>query len=230
VDLGRIAFTTGGEEANIFGSSTVVVKRHVSTLYTGLKVKKVGMTTGTTGGSITKTCVDHQPIPSVKLLCRHQADYHRHVGDSGAPVYIRHWDGTAALIGIHWNRLPLFSTPAGIEADLGVTLDVCIPTGCATPPPPPEVEIEGATEVLEFSDCTYTADATGGYPPYSYQWYIDEELVEGPFEEEGELEVEVGSDSFWLQVRMEDSKGFIDWSHEVFVDVSPNHPNCDLSP
>jgi hypothetical protein len=229
VDLGRIAFTTGGEEANIFGSSTVVAKRHHSTLYTGLQVKKEGRTTGRTGGSITQTCV-HRPQTSFDILCQHQADYERQDGDSGAPVFIPHWDGSVALIGIHWSDLPAFSSLAGIEADLGVTLDVCIPTGCATPPPPPEVEIEGATEVLEFSDCTYTADATGGYPPYSYQWYIDEELVEEPVEEEGELEVEVGSDSFWLQVRMEDSKGFIDWSHEVFVDVSPNHPNCDLSP
>lgn len=158
-------------------------------------------------------------------------------GDSGAPVYVRHWDGTVSLIGVHSANPDgaVFSTLAGIEADLGVTLDVCIPTGCATPPPPPEVEIEGPTEVLEFDDCTYTADATGGYPPYSYQWYIDEEPVEGDEGDEvqgdqEELEVEVGTDGFWLQVRIEDSKGFVEWSDEVFVDVSPNHPNCQLSP
>lgn len=84
--------------------------------------------------------------------------------------------------------------------------------------------------MLEFSDCTYTADATGGYPPYSYEWYIDEEPVEPDEEGDGEvLTVEGVEDDFTLEVTIEDSRGF-DESDEVFVDVSPNHPDCDLSP
>lgn len=234
VDLGQIAFTLENS-ITILGDRSVTAKRHLSTLLTGLRVEMVGKVTGRSEGEITSTCIDWPSDGAVTfdLLCQYRADYDAVDGDSGAPVYVLRPNGTVSLIGVHSAKPgdSQFSTLAGVEADLGVTLDVCIPSGCTASAPALDVEIDGPTEVREFTDCTYTADATGGFPPYSYQWYIDGEAVEGD-EEEGdqeELEVDVDEDSFLLEVRVSDSES-LNESEEIFVDVSPNHPTCQLSP
>lgn len=42
-----------------------------------------------------------------------------------------------------------------------------------SPPPPPTVSIYGSTEAPAYQSCTHFASASGGTPPYDYQWYVN---------------------------------------------------------
>lgn len=43
------------------------------------------------------------------------------------------------------------------------------------PPPPPSVSISGPSNMFQSSTDTFTANVSGGSPPYSYQWYYRHE-------------------------------------------------------
>lgn len=43
------------------------------------------------------------------------------------------------------------------------------------PPPPPTVSISGPSNMFEGTSDTFTANVSGGTPPYSYQWYYRHE-------------------------------------------------------
>ncbi|CAN5385855.1 hypothetical protein BH23BAC3_BH23BAC3_31480 [soil metagenome] len=43
------------------------------------------------------------------------------------------------------------------------------------PPPPPAVSISGPSNMFQGSTDTFTANVSGGSPPYSYQWYYRHE-------------------------------------------------------
>jgi len=228
VDLGQIAFTAENS-TTISGDRSVTAKRHLSTLYIGLKVEMVGKETGRTKGDITSTCVDWPsdgPV-TLDLLCQYRADYESVDGDSGAPVYVLRPNGTVSLIGVHSANPDdsQFSTLAGIEEDLGVTLEVCIPSGCTASAPALDVEIGGLSEVQEYSSCLYTADATGGFPPYAYRWFIDgDSVLVGGAQEDLEIE-DVEDQNFLVEVRVIDDMNATSWD-DLAVDVSPTHPGC----
>jgi len=237
VDLGRVAETTGEESNTIDGRRDVTKKRYHYTLKTGQTVQMMGNETGQSTGQITHTCMDTDLNGNspVLFLCQFGGDYEGVGGDSGAPVYSLRPDGTAALVGIHFAQttdfgpaVSAFSSMDGIEADLNVTLDVCIPTGCYALPPV-DVEIDGPTEVLEWSQCVYTANATDGFPPYGYRWFIDGDSVTvGGAGDELEIE-DVGEDDLLLEVRVTDDVNHVEWD-DLLVDVSSSHASCGLSP
>jgi len=87
----------------ISGEGTVVV---------GLRANKVGRTTGTTGGQVTRTCVDtNVGGTDVRLLCQNVVKAAADGGDSGSPVFGSSWWGEAQLFGIVWG------SPAGVGTD-----------------------------------------------------------------------------------------------------------------
>ena len=77
-----------------------------------------------------------------------------------------------------------------------------------TPPPPPppdplSVTIDGPSETRPTDDCTWTAVARGGYPPYTYRWFVDD------FEQPETINT----------IHRQMSSG----GHSVHVDVSDSH-------
>jgi hypothetical protein len=58
------------------------------------------------------------------------------------------------------------------------------------------VEVDGSTEVQPEQTCTWNAIATGGEPPYSFEWYVDGDLEDNT----SEFQYEVGQESFGLEV------------------------------
>lgn len=90
-----------------------------------LPVDKVGVTTGWTRGELVKTCVDVQADRSYsKLRCQSYATFSATKGDSGAPVFHMHADGTVTLVGMMWggtsdDLYAIFSSVGQIEKDLG---------------------------------------------------------------------------------------------------------------
>lgn len=76
----------------------------------GTEVNKMGYYTGWTYGDVIETCVDWDypgdndpdyPNTPVKLKCQTTADYGRHGGDSGAPVFRIEYNNDIRLFGLH---------------------------------------------------------------------------------------------------------------------------------
>lgn len=139
----------------------------------GIPVSKMGANTGWTIGYITETCED-LVVPEHAgnyYRCQDEASYYSYFGDSGAPVFIDHGDGTATLVGIDWGHDPSIERSAlspisGVETDLGY-LQVTPPA----PPPTLSAYIDGPSDVIPFSwSCGWLASVTGGTTPYTYQW------------------------------------------------------------
>jgi hypothetical protein len=92
-----------------------------SNLPSGTQIRKTGMRTGTTAGSILATCLNAGNINgfgTAVLTCQNRATYFSMTGDSGSPVFT--WDpsppflgGHINLVGIHWGR---FSNANGTQA------------------------------------------------------------------------------------------------------------------
>jgi hypothetical protein len=91
---------------------------------TGLPVRKVGRTTGETGGNVTQTCVNSSSnqFPTVKVLCSEIAAVYARGGDSGSPVYKANV-GVFSRAGILWgstNGTSMYFSPGTqINAALG---------------------------------------------------------------------------------------------------------------
>lgn len=93
----------------------------------GMKVDKVGASTGWTRGTVERTCVDMPADRSYsKLRCQYWASYSSSGGDSGAPVFIQNVDETVTLVGLNWGivtsgaqEYATFSSLERIERDLG---------------------------------------------------------------------------------------------------------------
>jgi len=122
-------------------SLNIYAKLPFSSVYVGLPTSKVGITTGWTRGTVTRTCINVS-YTGENLVCQNEASYYRQPGDSGAPVF---FDGATPvghhlgvqLLGTHAGPGPdnpnygVFSSIQGIEADFGITLSVCDPAdGC----------------------------------------------------------------------------------------------------
>jgi len=229
VDLGKIAFAYENS-ITIIGEQLVTAERELADLYSGLRIEMVGKESGRTKGDITATCIDWAADGGVTfdLLCQYRGDYDATFGDSGAPIYALRPNATVALLGIHSaspNDSSQFSTIAGVEEDLSVTLDFCIPSGCTASAPALDVDIDGPSSVLEWVDCTYTADVTGGWGSYSYRWFIDDDSVTVDGDQEMLSIDDVGDDDFLLEVRVIDELNTGKWGR-LTVDVSPSHTGC----
>ena len=91
-------------------------------------VHKVGVTSGWTSGLMLRTCSDMPADRSYSWLrCQSLAEMSATTGDSGAPVFIDHGDGTVTLVGLLWGiktengvRYAAFSSVPQLEKDLGV--------------------------------------------------------------------------------------------------------------
>jgi hypothetical protein len=90
-------------------------------------VNKIGRTTGTTGGNVSRTCVNvgqkENGIDTGRMfLCQYQASYASGAGDSGSPV---EWPtgllyyGGNELSGIHWGSGGSFSPVSNLHQELG---------------------------------------------------------------------------------------------------------------
>lgn len=146
-------------------------------LASGQRVFKTGRTTGWTTGFVEATCVDvGQVFPSRGMTrCEYGASYGADEGDSGGPVFLfphpGYYTDDVILAGIHSSRDPIYGTAYfskldRIKSDLGGTWEIVggIPSLWA--------DLAGATEVQPGAQCVqqYTADVTGGVPPYTYAW------------------------------------------------------------
>lgn len=86
--------------------------------------------------------------------------------------------------------------------------------------------MDGDTEVRDNTNCTWTTDATGGVPPYSYEWFRDGDPVESGGESEAEYEDDTGDESFELRVEVADSESRTT-AWEESISVSSSNPLCE---
>jgi hypothetical protein len=134
----------------------------------GYAVDKVGRTTGWTRGTILGTCVDFLGSDGYWRLCSDKASYWADSGDSGSPVFYDPGDGDqVTLTGIHWgansgSQYTAFSPFGGIRQDFGDTITTYFP--------PLSVTLSGPRIVGMNETCTWTANASGGTSPYTYDW------------------------------------------------------------
>ncbi len=94
----------------------------------GETVYKSGASTGRTSGSVVQTCITIIKDLNNLLECQNRANYFRHKGDSGAPVYASAAAGlpNVNLKGLHWGADLLggaiFSSMQMIDQDFGSSL------------------------------------------------------------------------------------------------------------
>jgi hypothetical protein len=145
-------------------------------LYSGVRVDKLGATSGWTYGYVTATCADLLVVgPNSKLRCAYQADYVAQGGDSGGPVFvITDWQTSLVTFGGihsgHDGSGAYFSKLARIKSDLGGTWVVRHPNPPVPPPGPLSASIGGPGSVPAGMTNTWYANVNGGTPPYTYQW------------------------------------------------------------
>jgi len=101
-------------------------------------------------------------------------------------VYVDHQDGLVPLGSQTWpgatvqeNRLwPTYSIPHRRQITDPAILTlmqsvVNVRFGIPVRPPPLQGSLSGPTAIEEYANGTWSAGASGGYTPYSYQWYSD---------------------------------------------------------
>lgn len=148
IGQGKIAYTehaTGGPAPNqtVIGYYDII-RRASGSFPVGTYLTKTGMTSGTTYGRTTESCVmkdGYEPRTNkyYKYVCQDTSDVYATYGDSGSPMYVRVstpegvkvelygilWGGNASLGQTFSSRL------SGIETDLGPLLNLCVPGyGC----------------------------------------------------------------------------------------------------
>jgi hypothetical protein len=125
--LGVVARTPGPNNLLISGFTNI--QGGIEGAISGTPVRKIGMKTGETSGTIVNACVDLSVTDrgiTYTLLCQEQASYARDEGDSGAPVIVVDpRDPNAPYpVGLHWGHnistgRANLSTMNNIHADLG---------------------------------------------------------------------------------------------------------------
>lgn len=134
VDQGRIAITTvssGGLGVIDPAVQSVSVTRGLlnQQVAVGQLMTKVGIGSGLSSGSITRTCVSLGG-----MACQYVASMHSAGGDSGSPIFEYVTGQEAHLHGVLWGgpagdlNTTYYSPLSGIEHDLGA-IDVCAPPG-----------------------------------------------------------------------------------------------------
>lgn len=99
-----------------------------------------------------------------------------------------------------------------------------------TLPPAPQVTISGPTTIDPHATCTWTAHATDGVEPLSYNWYVhsSSHVSTGPSHTGGEPGGNTGSD-FNLFVVVTDMFGR-EAQDEIIIDLDPNAPHVSSEP
>jgi hypothetical protein len=133
----------------------------------GQPLYKMGEKTGLTDGTVIATCVNVRgnDDPTKTLLCQTHVTSTNDVGDSGSPVF--EWNGTdstVALDGMLWGGDAAhywFSPINNTRQDLGDFRAIAWPALVVTVSDP----------TTDSPDTyTWTANATGGFGYYGYQW------------------------------------------------------------
>lgn len=138
----------------------------------GMRVYKMGRTTGWTGWDVSYTCEDIDvQYTDITLLCQTLVPAGVGGGDSGSPVFSILSGYNVRLWGVLWGRNDYgtefaFSRIYQVEQELG-----SLPTELL------DVDIMGSTLVPPNDICEWEADVEGGVPPYSYKWYREGDLV-----------------------------------------------------
>ena len=211
------------ETESLLFSRTVVISGETSPLE-GEVVDKVGRTTGRTVGWVQHACADVPHETNTWMICQGIASYNSGAGDSGAPVFILVIPGTAVAYGVHWGRVRegpwanwrAFSPTPNWRAELGNAIGGTLHV-TADGAPPPGVSIEGYDYLPPGVACTWTANASGGVPPYtSYVWSGvlsgSGAQITGPVWESG-----------WLYVTVTDRAGHTGES-SFYITIDPNAP------
>lgn len=110
--------------------------------------------------------------------------------------------------------------PAGWDDHYGNGL-VNAPGALSVPPPPFTMSIDGPRYVTAYSTCTWIAAASGGQPPYTYQWFLDG----SPAGTEQSFTYTAGTTFFRLEVWVNDAASG-SGSSRLTVDIDPNAEPC----
>ena len=194
----------------------------------------MGQFSGWAWGWITATCSDHYydgpetGWPTVyTTVCAYTADMANYDGDSGGPLFT--WEGgdevslEGTVIGQTNTQNEVFSKLSRIFSDFGgnwvVTRD--------GPIPPLTVSINGPSQVKpNQTTCTWSAQASGGYLPYTtYAWTKNFNPV-GTNSAALQLS-STGTTSFTLRVTVTDGTG-AQATGSKSVTVSSSAPTCPL--
>jgi hypothetical protein len=151
-------------------------------------VCKTGQRSGTTCGPITVSCGNYQwagnyAYGRIGVLCTSEADMHSEGGDSGSPIWnqsLSTSDSTVVLAGVLWggplppdNRYRTFYSPFGRIVDelyWGDTVTVVADYPYVVVPSPLGVNLSGPTMMRPNVQCTWSAAAQSGTPPYTFDW------------------------------------------------------------
>jgi hypothetical protein len=237
--IARTTFRNAGGPDGGYGSLTTdprhpyfIVTDAGHDLPAGREVQRMGQTSGWTWGRIVRTCVDHTYdgsetgwLSTYTTVCAYTAAMSNYLGDSGGPLFT--WEGGDAVslegivIGQTSTRNQVFSKFNRIVSDLGgkliVTHDGAVP--------PLTLAITGPALVRAgLTTCTWTAEVSGGYEPYSdLTWIVDRNaaVTRGP-----KLKLRnIGGSAFTIRVTVTDAAGTQHTASQS-VKVLARAPSC----
>jgi hypothetical protein len=228
IDLGRIARTTESSSCEECSPSIIINASNPTIQITGKywwvfeneTLHKVGRTTGWTYGDVEDTCTDVF-TGGVKKRCSDRVDFQSRPGDSGSPVFFYNSSfGTAQLRGIQFGYDTFWSDSYmsnlhQIEKDLGslVVYD----------PGPPQVTVNGPSELPPGLYCTWNAVVSAGIAPFTFQW---SGILSGST---GAYQGGAPQTSGWLKVSVTDwdSRQAVDSMYVILQPGAPVPPLCD---
>ena len=239
--IARTTFRNAGGPDGGYGSLTTdprhpyfIVTDAGHDLPAGREVQRMGQTSGWTWGWIARTCADHTYdgsetgwLSSYTTVCAYTAAMANYLGDSGGPLFT--WEGgdnvslEGIVIGQTSTRNQVFSKFNRIVSDLGgnliVTHDGAVP--------PLTLAIRGPSTVrVGQTTCTWTAEVSGGYQPYSdFTWTVNRNttVTRGP-----KLKLrDTGGSSFTIRVTVTDAVGTQHTASQS-VRVVKRAPSCML--
>jgi hypothetical protein len=191
----------------------------------GQPLEKVGSTTGWTYGAVSHTCWDKQNEFYVWMLCQYSFTGGATGQDSGAPVFHRFAHDYVRIAGLVWlwdvnQNETWFAPMTKLDQHLGA-LDY----GSHTPPPPPNVTIEGPDSILPDATCTWNAVPTSGTSPFTFSWWNYNVHVSDSASYTGGLLPGSTGSTFTLTVEFEDGSGQTGTS-QLLVEESPGADPC----
>jgi hypothetical protein len=146
-DFGFIALPSNYANGGMTIDTKVQITKEASSIIEGMRVQRVGRTSGATEGEIIDTCEDvNVNMSDVTLFCQHRMEAVSAPGDSGSPVFT--WSSVflppgasipATLYGIEWGGFgdrdeSFFSPISAVQAELGSLRTTLRETGANSPP------------------------------------------------------------------------------------------------
>jgi hypothetical protein len=99
-----------------------ITSTYTGTVARGMRVDKIGATTGWTSGTVQSVCLtEYQTSPNKRQhTCQNTVNYLNEFGDSGGPVFfvVNEAQGTVQLMGIHHMKKGTYSPLAQIAKDI----------------------------------------------------------------------------------------------------------------